>query len=282
VELATVVRNAVETVEPMVQASGHRLEVDLPREAVWLDGDVVRLGQILGNVLNNAVKYTDRGGRVVVRARREQEDVLVEVRDNGHGIAQDQLDRIFEMFARAPGQTQGGLGIGLALARRLVEMHGGTIAARSDGPGQGSEFVIRLPVVVAPGNSEGVTGRLGALPSKRILVVDDNRDAGDSLAMILRILGVDVRVARSGQEALAALDSFDADIVLLDIGMPDMDGYEVARRIRARGGSASPAIVAVTGWGQEQDRRRAKEAGFDHHLVKPADLQALNALLASL
>jgi CheY-like chemotaxis protein len=142
--------------------------------------------------------------------------------------------------------------------------------------------VIRLPLATAPAEREGVTGRLGALPSKRILVIDDNRDAGDSLAMILRILGVDVRVARSGSEGLAALDSFGADIVLLDIGMPEMDGYEVARRIRARGSVRSPAIVAVTGWGQEQDRRRAKEAGFDHHLVKPADLQALNALLSSL
>jgi PAS domain S-box-containing protein len=282
VELSTIVRNAVETVEPLMQASGHRLEVDLPKDPLWLDGDVVRLGQILGNVLNNSAKYTDRGGRVSVSARPQEHEIVISVRDSGHGIAADQLERIFEKFARGPEQTQGGLGIGLALARRLVQMHGGTIAAHSEGIGCGSEFVIRLPLASAPTTPEGVTGRLGALPSKRILVVDDNRDAGDSLAMILRILGVDVRVARSGPEGLSALESFDADIVLLDIGMPEMDGYEVARRIRARGNGHSPAIVAVTGWGQEQDRRRAKEAGFDHHLVKPADLQALNALLSSL
>jgi CheY-like chemotaxis protein/two-component sensor histidine kinase len=282
VALSSVVRNAVETVEPLIQAAGHHLEVDLPAEPLWLDGDVVRLGQILGNVLNNAAKYTDRGGRVTVSARRQGEELVIAVRDTGHGIPPALLDHIFEMFARGPDQHQGGLGIGLALARRLVEMHGGTIVAHSEGAGCGSEFVIRLPLIAAPTKPEGVTSRLGALPSKRILVIDDNRDAGDSLAMILRILGVDVRVARGGPEGLIALESFDADIVLLDIGMPDMDGYEVARRIRARGNGHSPAIVAVTGWGQEQDRRRAREAGFDHHLVKPADLQALNALLSSL
>jgi CheY-like chemotaxis protein len=249
---------------------------------VWVHGDAVRLGQVLANVLNNAAKYTPRSGRIEVNARRQGSEVVISIRDNGPGIAKEDLERIFEMFTRGPDGGQGGLGIGLALARQLVAMHDGTIVAHSEGPGFGAEFVIRLPLAEAPAAADGVTSRLGpSLPNKRILVVDDNRDAGDSLAMILRILGVDVRVARGGAEGLETLERFDADVVLLDIGMPEMDGYEVARRIRQRG-SSRPAIVALTGWGQEQDRTRAREAGFDHHLVKPADLTALHALLASL
>ena len=282
VDLSTVVRNAIETAEPLIHGQAHKLVVSLPEETLWVHGDSVRLGQVLSNVLNNAAKYTPRSGDISVDVRREGGDVVISVRDNGTGIARQDLERIFEMFARGPDGGQGGLGIGLALARQLVAMHEGTIVARSEGAGCGSEFVIRLPLAKAPAAADGVTSRLGpSLPNKRILVVDDNRDAGDSLAMILRILGVDVRVARGGPEGLEMLERFDADIVLLDIGMPEMDGYEVARRIRARS-SSRPTIVALTGWGQEQDRTRARDAGFDHHLVKPADLTALHALLASL
>jgi PAS domain S-box-containing protein len=281
VDLSTVVRNAIETAEPLVNAQAHRLEVRLPGEPVWLNGDPVRLAQVLANVLNNAAKYTPRGGHIEVSASTEGNQAVVCIRDSGPGIAAEDRERIFEMFTRGPDSGQGGLGIGLALARQLVALHGGSIAARSDGAGKGSEFVIRLPLGMAPAEANGVTGMMGHLPHKRILVIDDNRDAGDSLAMILRILGADTRVARSGAEGLETLQRFDADVVLLDIGMPEMDGYEVARRIRARD-KTRPAIVAVTGWGQEQDRSRAREAGFDHHLVKPADLPALHALLASL
>jgi len=284
VELGAIVRHAVETAEPLVQAAGHRLTVSLPGESLWLNGDSVRLGQVVGNVLNNAAKYTERGGRIDVDARRDAEHVVLSIRDNGQGIEAHELESIFDMFTRGrDGRGQGGLGIGLALAKKLVTVHGGTIEARSDGPERGSEFILRLPLAAAGNAGQGITGRLGlALEQKRILVVDDNHDAADSLAMILRILGAEVRVAREGQEALEMLDSFDAQVILLDIGMPGMDGYEVARRIRARAKAAKPAIVALTGWGQEQDRARAREAGFDHHLVKPAEINALHSLLASL
>jgi signal transduction histidine kinase len=285
VELGAIVRHSVETAEPLIQAAGHRLTVSMPGENLWLNGDAVRLGQVVGNVLNNAAKYTDRGGTIEVSAQRIAENVVLSVRDNGQGIAEGDRETIFEMFTRGQdARSQGGLGIGLALARKLIDMHGGRIEALSDGLGKGSEFRITLPLAAQSAPGESITGRLGlALEGRRILVVDDNRDAADSLAMILRILGGDVEVARSGAEALRMLKDFDASIVLLDIGMPEMDGYEVARRIRARSsGDSRPAIVALTGWGQDQDRARAREAGFDHHLTKPAEISALHSLLAQL
>lgn len=285
VEVATIVRNASETAEPLVQARKHRLTVCLPEEVLWLNGDPVRLSQMLGNVLNNAVKYTDPGGDIHVRARPEGDDVVISVTDTGRGIAQDEREHIFKMFTR--GKTSGGavgLGIGLALARQLVVMHGGAIEARSEGPGRGSEFLIRLPLSRRGGFSDAEAGRGGdGLQGKRVLIVDDDGDAAGSLAAILAQQGGDVRVACDGPAALETLDQFSAAIVLLDIGMPGMDGYEVARRIRARNaGRRTPVLIALTGWGQEQDRARAHEAGFDHHLVKPAEIQALNSLLATL
>jgi signal transduction histidine kinase/ActR/RegA family two-component response regulator len=284
-ELSAVVRHALETSGPLLQEAGHRLVVSLPEEPLWVDGDPVRLSQILANLLNNAARYTESGGEVHVTARREDGAAVIGVRDNGIGIAPDALEHIFEMFNRgeqAGRSSQGGLGIGLALARKLAEMHGGEVTAHSDGPGRGSEFLVRIPLAVEPalGGADGT----GAAPfgQSRILVVDDKRDAGESLAMILRHLGADVRVATDGLAALDVLGSFEATVVLLDIGMPGIDGYEVARRIRAQFARRRIALVALTGWGQEDDRRRARESGFDHHLTKPVEIATLLALLASL
>jgi PAS domain S-box-containing protein len=285
IEVAAVVRNAIETSEPLIRARHHLLSVSLPGEALWLDGDPVRLAQILANLLNNAAKYTDEGGQISVHTWREKGEAVVAVRDNGAGIAAEALPRLFEMFNRGDRSAAGGtgLGIGLALARRLAQMHGGSIAARSDGPGAGSEFTVRLPLAPqqAPGSAREGTSD-AALPQRRVLIVDDNRDAADSLSMVLNLLGAEVRVARSGAEALEAFPAYDPAVVLLDIGMPGMDGYEVARRIRSLYPQRRTAIVALTGWGQEKDRRQAREAGIDHHLIKPADIETLRSLLASL
>jgi PAS domain S-box-containing protein len=288
VEMAAIVRSAIETSEPLMAEAGHALEVVLPPEPLWLEGDPVRLAQVLANLLNNAAKYSNDGGRITVRGESRDGQAVISVRDNGLGIEPDMLPRVFDMFSRGhrdSGRAQGGLGIGLALARRLAEMHDGTLDGYSDGPGKGSEFVIRLPQAAAPAAQPApapVATQGAGLHGITTLVVDDNRDAGDSLGEVLTLLGADVRVARDGREALAAFETFQPRVVLLDIGMPDMNGYEVARAIRMRYPGAPTTLVALTGWGQEDDRRRAREAGFDHHLVKPAELDALQALLGSL
>jgi signal transduction histidine kinase/DNA-binding response OmpR family regulator len=285
VELATVVRNAVDTSNPLIHAAGHQLTVSMPREPLWLDGDPVRLAQILANLLNNAATYTEHGGRISVQAWREDGHALVAVRDNGTGIAADALPRMFQMFHRGSASSRrnpSGLGIGLSLARGLAEMHGGTISLKSEGPGRGSEFTVRLPLAASEPAPAADRPADSMLPPRRVLVVDDNRDAGDSLGMLLKVLGAEVRVARDGAEALEAYSAYDPAVVLLDIGMPGMDGYEVARRIRARSPGPRPTIVALTGWGQEDDRRVSREAGFDHHMVKPAEIGALKELLRSI
>jgi PAS domain S-box-containing protein len=280
VELTTVVRNALETSDPLIKASHHRLEVRLPEEAAWLDGDAVRLAQILSNLLNNAAKYSEPGGLISVSASLHGRSVAISVRDTGIGIPSAMLSRVFEMFSRGEGSA--GLGIGLALARRLAEMHGGTIAARSEGHGKGSEFIVRLPLAAESKSAAPVAPAQSPVPHMRILVVDDNRDAADSLGMLLECLGADVRVAHDGAEALKVIAAYEPAVVLLDIGMPGMDGYEVARRIRSAFPERHTPLVALTGWGQEEDKRRAREAGFDHHLIKPADVEALQALLVTL
>jgi PAS domain S-box-containing protein len=285
VEVATIVRNALETSEPLVLAARHRLDVHLPGERLLLHGDPVRLAQLLANLLNNAAKYTDPGGRIELSAWREDDLVAIRVRDNGRGIAPHELARIFEIFVRGEDErAQGGLGIGLALARQLARMHGGTLEAHSAGRGKGSDFTLRLPLSQPQAGRDADAPR--AAPARpiprRILVVDDNRDAAESLAMILGAFGAETRVAFSGPEAIGALESFAADVALLDIGMPDMDGYETARRVRARFADRGIALVALTGWGQEQDRRRSREAGFAHHIVKPPEIEALRDLLASI
>jgi PAS domain S-box-containing protein len=286
VPLETVVRNAVETSEPLVQAARHTLTVDLPDEPLWLQGDPVRLAQILANLLNNAARYTDDGGDIVVRARREGEQAVIAVRDNGIGIAPDVMPRMFEMFSRGhreTGRHQGGLGIGLALSRRLAQMHNGSLDALSDGPGRGSEFTVRLPLAAPAPAGEAVPDTTASrLAKTRVLVVDDNHDAGDSLGQVLDMLGAEVRVARDGAEGIEAFAAHRPSVVLLDIGMPGLNGYDVAREIRTRFPEHPATLVALTGWGQEDDRRRAREAGFDHHLVKPAEIDALQKLLSSI
>jgi PAS domain S-box-containing protein len=287
VELAGVVRAAVETARPALDAGGHRLEVSLPDEPVWVDADPTRLAQVFGNLLTNAAKYTDRGGRVRLTAHPEGGGVVVSVEDNGIGIAAEHLAGVFEMFNQVTPvieRSQGGLGIGLALVRGLVEMHGGTVEAHSEGPGRGSIFTVRLPAArPTPPETLLPAPEVGAArPAMRILVADDNRDAADSLTMLLQLAGHEVRTAHDGREAVEAAAAFRPDVALLDIGMPGLTGYEVARRVREQPGGAGVVLVAITGWGQEEDKRRAAEAGFDHHLTKPVDPLALERLLSAL
>lgn len=286
VDLAFIVHSAIDTSRPVLDAAGHQLSVELPTEPVTLYGDAVRLTQVLANLLTNAAKYTNAGGHIRIQVRTEGDRAIVSVRDNGIGIAGDQLASVFDMFTqvdRSSRRAQGGLGIGLTLVRSLVAMHGGRVEARSEGLGSGSEFVVELPVVAVAGRvlPPDELKTAGKLPRRRILVVDDNRDAAESLGELLSALGATVRVVHSGDEALDALDSFDPDSVLLDVGMPDMDGYEVARKIRSSAGHGDVLLIALTGWGQAHDRRHSLAAGFDHHVVKPPDIDTLRDLLTT-
>jgi PAS domain S-box-containing protein len=287
VDLAAVVQSAVEGSRPLIEAAAHRLTVSLPPEPVALDADPVRLAQVFANLLTNAAKYTDRGGHIRLTAERRGGEVIVSVRDTGIGIAAEHLPRLFEMFSQvrtALERSQGGLGIGLSLVKGLVEMHGGSVGARSDGPGQGSEFSVRLPLLsplsLVPGPLPPGTRDQGR-GTRRVLVADDNRDAADSLALMLRLAGHEVHTAHDGQEAVEAAAWFRPEVALLDIGMPRLNGYEACRRIREQPGGRQIVLVAVTGWGQEEDRRRASEAGFDRHLTKPVDPADLERVLAA-
>ncbi|HEX2254672.1 MAG TPA: PAS domain S-box protein [Thermoanaerobaculia bacterium] len=286
VPLDDVVQNAIETSRPFVEQSGHTLSVTLPARPIYLDADPVRLAQVLSNLLNNSAKYSEPGGRIALTAEVEAANAVIRVRDDGIGIPADALPHIFEMFSqvdRGMSHAQGGLGIGLTLVRRLVEMHGGTVEAASEGTGRGSEFTVTLPI---PAHSEGDESERNAGPTppegpaRRILVVDDNRDAAETLGMMLSLMGHDVRTAFDGPEALDVAEELRPDIVLLDIGLPMMNGYEVCRRMRRQAWSSETMIVALTGWGQEEDRRRSHEAGFDHHVVKPVETSELVSLLA--
>ncbi len=289
-DLAAVLGQAVETSKPLIEAAGHRITVSLPPEPITLNGDLVRLAQIFANLLNNAARYTENGGCITVRARREGSQAVVSIRDTGIGIPRDMLSCVFEMFAQVENplrRSREGLGIGLSLVRTLVSMHGGTVEAHSEGVGHGSEFVVRLPAAEpdqpAPGTARCPGVRAApAIPSHRILAVDDNRDAADSLGHLLRLLGAVVHVAYDGSSALEAMRTHRPSVVLLDIGMPGMDGHEVARRVRQDPELRDLTLIALTGWGQKEDRLRSLEAGFDHHLVKPVDLKALRDLLTSL
>jgi PAS domain S-box-containing protein len=285
VDLAAVVETAVESSRPLLQQCGHELTISLPAEALHLDADPIRLAQVFLNLLNNAAKYTNRGGQISLSARREGSDAVVSVRDNGIGIPSDMLSSVFDMFTqvdRSRDQSQGGLGIGLTLVRRLVEMHDGTIEARSAGPDKGSEFVVRLPLVIRPPIK--TPSREGAVVKRlshgRILVVDDNKDSADSLAMVLRLKGHDIRTAHDGVEALEVANLFHPEIVLLDIGLPKLNGYDVARRIRQQPWGQDVLLIALTGWGKDEDRRLSQEAGFNFHIVKPVDHAVLEELLA--
>jgi CheY-like chemotaxis protein/anti-sigma regulatory factor (Ser/Thr protein kinase) len=253
---------------------------------VFLDADLTRLAQVFANLLTNSAKYTERGGRIWLTARRHGGAVVVAVRDTGCGIPAEHLPCIFEMFSQVERSTErssGGLGIGLALVKGLVEMHGGTVTAASEGPGKGSTFTVRLPALGHPADPlpdalpDDATIETG--PIRRILVVDDNRDAAESMAMMLRLLGNDVATAHDGMEAVATAERFRPQVILMDVGMPRLDGYEATRRIRARPGGAAVTVIALTGWGQDGDKQRSQEAGCDGHLVKPVDLTDLKALL---
>ena len=284
--LDTVVRSAVETIEPLLTAAGHTLVVELPDEAIELAGDPVRLAQILANLLNNAAKYTPQQGHIVLSVTREGDMAVVRVRDNGIGITAELMPRIFDMFTRGDrdsAHNQGGLGIGLALSRQLAVMHNGSLEARSDGPGKGSELILRLPLascLVKDAAAKPAEQR--SLAGMSVLVVDDNHDAGDSLCLVLEVLGAEVRVARDGAEALELFPVCRPSVVLLDIGMPGMNGYDVARAIRSGFPTSDVTVIALTGWGQAEDLRRAREAGFAHHLVKPVEIEKLHLLLLSL
>jgi signal transduction histidine kinase/ActR/RegA family two-component response regulator len=286
VELQSVVQDAVETVRPFIESCDHTLVLELPAAPVFLSADPTRLAQVFSNLLNNAAKYTARGGRIGFAAKVEEGHVVARVTDTGIGIAEEMLARVFDMFTQVDyslERTQAGLGVGLTLAKRLVELHGGTIEARSEGLNQGSEFVVRLPIAGAVARpTSGAPPRYESKPGKarRILLADDNVDFATTMSTLMRGMGHDVQVTHDGEEALAAITWFQPEFSFIDIGMPKINGYEVARAIRAMSSTQHSVLVAVTGWGQDHDQRRAFDAGFDHHLVKPVALEQIQAILS--
>lgn len=287
VEIAQVLRVAVETSSPLIDARGQELVVNGPGERVIVDGDLTRLAQVVSNLLNNASKFTPSGGRIHLTARREGSDAVFTVRDSGVGITRSALRNIFDMFAQGDHRTERaqGLGIGLTLVKRLTEMHGGSVRADSEGLGQGSEFEVRIPMLIAPfaEGSDGVRDRRRVTPtSLRILVVDDNRDSATTLQMLLRLTGNEARAVYDGISAVAVAEEFRPDVMLLDIGLPGMNGHEVARKLRQESWGANVILIAMTGWSMEEDKERSEQAGFDHHLVKPVEPDALMRLLAML
>jgi len=285
-DMRTIVECGVETVRALIDQQRHTLDVRLPPAPIWIDGDSTRLEQVVVNLLNNAAKYTHEGGRIWLSLQQEGNEAVLQVRDSGVGIAPELMPRIFDLFTQAErslARSQGGLGIGLSLVQRLVEMHGGKVAASSV-VGQGSQFVVRLPLVlpVEPEPRSPATEK--AMPSRpplRVLVVDDNVDTATSLALLLRELGDDVRTAYDGPAALEAALDYRPDVALLDIGLPGLDGFEVAKRMRQQPIFRDVVLVAMTGYGQESDRQRSQAAGFDHHLVKPIKFKKLQEILAS-
>jgi signal transduction histidine kinase/ActR/RegA family two-component response regulator len=284
VDLASIIRSAIETSSPLIQAAKHTLEVSLPEEALGVEVDPVRLAQVVSNLLNNAAKYTEENGRIWLSASREGDEAVITVRDNGMGIPADMLPKIFDLFTqvdRTYNRAQGGLGIGLTLVRNLVEMHGGSVNATSPGVGQGSEFMVRLPMTPTQQVSVCEIRPLHVSSfQRRVLVVDDNHDSADMMSLLLSTLGAEVHTTHSGAEALESLRTFQPTVVMMDIGMPSMDGCEVARRIRQLPAGRDATLIAISGWGQLEDRRRSQEAGFDHHLVKPVEPQELANVLA--
>jgi len=289
VSLGVVLTNAVEASRPIIEAQRHTLAIDLPTDPLYLDGDLTRLTQIFSNILTNAAKYTEPDGSIRLAAERQGSDVIVSVRDNGIGIAAEHLPRVFDMFSQvAPAleRSQGGLGIGLSLVKSLVEMHGGRVEARSAGLGAGSEFEVRLPLLVeTPAATETVSARnqtkTATRPPCRVLVADDNVDSAQSLAMMLSLKGHEVRTAFDGLSAVELAECFQPDLALLDIGMPKLNGYDAAKLIRQQPWGKQIVLAALTGWGQSDDKRRADDAGFDHHFTKPVEPDALESLLST-
>jgi PAS domain S-box-containing protein len=286
VELRSVIEHALETCGPLIEASRHELSVTLPSEPIWLHADPARLTQVFGNLVNNACKYTPPRGRIMLSARPDGQEVIVSISDTGIGIPPDKLTTVFDMFsqlARPVEMSHGGLGIGLHLVKRLVEMHGGTVQASSEGEGRGSEFVVRLPVMQETTRSQQpFPGKTLVLPgeARRILVVDDNRDSARSLARLLELNGHQTQTAFDGAEAVRRAEAFHPHIVLLDIGLPKLNGYDACREIRRKLSGRKPVMVALTGWGQDEDRQRSQDAGFDAHLVKPIDHATLVKLMS--
>jgi PAS domain S-box-containing protein len=285
VELAAVLRRAVETVRPLVESRRHELTMTVPAEQLWLDADPVRVEQIVGNLLQNAAKYTEPGGRIDLTASRRAACAVISVRDTGVGISADVLGKVFELFAQADrslDRSQGGLGIGLTLVRTLVGMHGGSVDARSDGPGKGSEFVVELPL--AEGEQEPLPASnviRPRVPPRRVLIVDDNLDTAESLAMLLRLRGHEIATAHDGVTAVEEAQRFEPDVVLLDVGLPRMNGYDVMRRVRATPVGARAMLIAMTGYGQEIEACELGDGGFDVHLVKPAEPDHVLRLVAT-
>ncbi|WP_332825050.1 response regulator [Ramlibacter sp.] len=286
VSLDEVLADAVETIQPQIDGSGHKLTVIEPPGRLMVDADRGRLSQVFMNLLSNAAKYTDPGGQIEVRVVSEAGHAVVSFHDSGIGIQSHRLEAVFDMFSQeepAISRSRGGLGIGLSLTRKLVQLHGGNVTAHSDGPGKGSVFVVRLPLVAAtvepeaPGQDAMPAAAGGAL---RILVADDNQDAAETMSVLLEVMGHEVRRVHDGEAALDMVTAFDPQLVLLDIGMPKLNGYEACRSIRERDGHAARTLVAVTGWGQPQDLKSSSDAGFDHHLVKPVDIDTLVRLIA--
>ncbi|WP_254513909.1 PAS domain S-box protein [Anatilimnocola floriformis] len=286
VPLSLIINNAVETSRPLIDKMGHALSVKLPPEPVMIDADVTRLAQVFANLLNNSAKYSEPGGQISLTVEQRDSTVVVQVRDTGIGIAADQLPHIFDMFAqvdRSLERSQGGLGIGLTLVKRLVEMHGGSVAAASVGLGQGSDFTVHLPLATTSAQPGSHARNETAVPktSLRILVVDDNRDGADSLSLMLKFIGNETRTAYDGEEGVRLAGQYRPDVILFDIGLPKLNGFEACRQIRAQPWGKTPILIAVTGWGQDEDRRRSQEAGFDYHLVKPVDPRELMKLLTA-
>ena len=289
ISLADAVGSAVETARPAIEVAGHDLRVDVTGDAIFLDADLTRISQVIANLLTNSAKYTERGGRIELVARRDGDDAVVTVTDNGIGIPAESLSNIFDMFSqvdRSIERSTGGLGIGLALVKGLVEMHGGTVTAASGGQDRGSTFTVRLPAVprhvTVPADQPAGSASPDAGPGRRILVVDDNRDSAESMGEMLRLFGNDVALAHDGLQAVEAAGAFRPQVILMDVGMPRLNGYEATRRIREQPWGKDVAIVALTGWGQEGDRSKSKEAGCDGHLVKPVSLQDLQKMLSEL
>jgi signal transduction histidine kinase len=284
-EVASVVHHAVEAARCLYKSMDHDLTVTLPPEPIYLNADPSRLTQVMGNLLNNACKFTDKGGRIALTVERESDEAVIRVQDTGIGLAADQLTRIFDMFTQVDTSLErsvNGLGIGLTLVKSLVEMHCGTVEVSSAGLGHGSEFVVRLPITAATHElpPDSTTSEPTPAVPRRILVVDDSRDSAESLAALLRMTGNDTRTAADGLNAVETAATFRPDLVRLDIGLPKLNGYEVCRKIREQPWGKEMALFALTGWGQEEDRRKSKDAGFNGHLVKPVDLAALTMLLA--
>jgi PAS domain S-box-containing protein len=285
---ADVVNSAIETARPLIEAAKHTLTVSLPSEAIYIDGDLTRLSQVFSNLLTNSAKYTEEGGHIFLQAAPGRDHVVVSVRDTGIGIPAEHVGTVFDMFSqidRSIERSSGGLGIGLALVQGLVKMHGGSVSAYSPGPGQGSTFTVTLPVIeadVTPVNSPQADQSLPTRAKQRILVVDDNLDSATSMAMMLELLGNEVRAAHDGLQAIKEAEQYRPDVVLMDVGMPRLNGHEAARRIRAAPWARDVVIIALTGWGQENDRARSHEAGCDGHLTKPVSLPELETLLEKL